>query len=47
MNNDYYNVCKVRKHLDGNPTVETIEKWIRENDDKVEIDEMGNIIKFK
>ena len=47
MNNDYYNTCKVWKHLSGNPTVKTIDKWIRENNDKVEMDDMGNIIKFK
>jgi len=47
MNNDYYNVCKVHDYLSGNPTLATIEKWMRENSDKVEVDNMGNIIKFK
>ena len=47
MNDDYYNTCKVWKHLSGNPTVETINKWMRNNNDKVEVDNMGNILKFK
>lgn len=47
MNKDYYNVCKVKDHLAGNPSLEVVEKWMEKNTDKVEVDDMGNILNFK
>ena len=47
INYDYYNICKVKDHLAGNPSVETIQQWMRENEDKMELDDMGNIWSFK
>ncbi len=44
---EYYNLCKVQKHLAGNPPLEVIKKWMEKNEDKMELDNMGNIRGFK
>jgi len=47
INYDYYNLCKVQEHLAGNPPLEVIKKWMAKNEDKMELDDMGNIWGFK